>query len=259
LTGSQEVTSSILVSSTILFTIRFRAWFSARARVQGEGHLANPSSPRYIDHPVPSAAMMVLLLLLVVGILVSIPALVEEVSQGPGSWIPIAVVGLTFMILCFYFWPLLHDVLHAEPGWARGALRTLEETVLLVGVRGGGLAAGNVRHPDRMALGDPMRSVDGRGRASKKEERIRSLSHAQRFEGLLEAGCGACTRPDSRGYLLELLVSRVVVLTDVRRPRRSPESPRFPRYRRPWSGHTQLQRHSSKPAPPAAHDPPRRS
>jgi hypothetical protein len=50
--------------------------------------------------------MMVLLLLLVVGILVSIPALVEEVSQGPGSWIPIAVVGLTFMILCFYFWPL---------------------------------------------------------------------------------------------------------------------------------------------------------
>jgi hypothetical protein len=68
--------------------------------------MANPDSPRYIDHPVPSAAMMILLTLGAVGLLLSIPALIEGASRGTMSWAPIAVVGVAFATVCFYFWPL---------------------------------------------------------------------------------------------------------------------------------------------------------
>jgi hypothetical protein len=68
--------------------------------------MADPDTPRYVDHPVPSAAIMILLTLGVVGLLLSFPFLIEGASQGAGSWAPIAVVGVSLATVCFYFWPL---------------------------------------------------------------------------------------------------------------------------------------------------------
>ena len=64
----------------------------------------DPQTPTYIDHPVPSAAVMILLTFVLGVLLVSIPAVIVEVPKG--SVAAIAVVGLGLATICFYFWPL---------------------------------------------------------------------------------------------------------------------------------------------------------
>ena len=62
---------------------------------------------KYVDHPAPSPALMILLIVVLGALLVSIPAVIEQVSASDLPWAPIAVLGITFLIVCFYFWPLV--------------------------------------------------------------------------------------------------------------------------------------------------------
>jgi hypothetical protein len=68
--------------------------------------MTDPVAPKYVDHPAPSAAMMVLLTLVLVALTTSIPSVTEEACRSGGSWAPVAIVGLSFLLICFYFWPL---------------------------------------------------------------------------------------------------------------------------------------------------------
>lgn len=68
--------------------------------------MTDAETPMYVDHPVPSAITMLLLLALVIALLVGITGIVEESKNAPGSWGVIVVIGAVFVLLCFFFWPL---------------------------------------------------------------------------------------------------------------------------------------------------------
>jgi hypothetical protein len=64
------------------------------------------TTPKYVDHPVPTAITTILLLAAIVAILARIPSLIELSTSAPGSWWVTAVIGLVFGLLCYFFWPL---------------------------------------------------------------------------------------------------------------------------------------------------------
>jgi len=67
--------------------------------------MALPTTPKYVDHPAPSPILMITLTLLLGALLVSVPAMVVQVS-GSETWVAVGIVALTAITLCFYFWPL---------------------------------------------------------------------------------------------------------------------------------------------------------
>jgi len=63
-------------------------------------------NPRYVDHPAPSAVLNVSLTLALVALAYAFLDLTLADSAEVPSWIPLAVVGAAFAVVCFYFWPL---------------------------------------------------------------------------------------------------------------------------------------------------------
>jgi hypothetical protein len=76
------------------------------AHLSQEDAMPADTGQRYIDHPAPSVVFMTILLLVVVGLVAALPGVVNAASRGAASSIPIAVVGLCLILVCFYFWPL---------------------------------------------------------------------------------------------------------------------------------------------------------
>jgi hypothetical protein len=63
-------------------------------------------NPRYVDHPAPGAGFMTLMFVALGAVLLAIPAIVEASALEKHPIFLWSVFGLTFGILCFYFWPL---------------------------------------------------------------------------------------------------------------------------------------------------------
>ena len=86
-----------------------------------------PVSPKYVDHPAPSAVLNLTLTLVVCVLLYTLLDASAAQSAKVSPWIPLAFMGLCLAVVCFYFWPLYatyytlsHDGIHVRYGpWRR--------------------------------------------------------------------------------------------------------------------------------------------
>ena len=88
--------------------------------------MATPMSPKYVDHPAPSAVLNLTLTLVVCVLLYALLSVSAERAEV-APWMPPTFVGLCLAVVLFYFWPLYatyytlsHDGVHVRYGpWSR--------------------------------------------------------------------------------------------------------------------------------------------
>ena len=72
---------------------------------QGRGE-GSGIAPRFVDHPAPSAPLMVIHFLVIAVLAIgAVPEAVRSIEQTPMSFLPIVIVGLILCTLVFYLWP----------------------------------------------------------------------------------------------------------------------------------------------------------
>jgi len=64
------------------------------------------AGPEYVDHPAPSIVFQIMLGTVMVAMLATIPAAIQEASGASPSFVPLGLAVIFFVILGFYFWPL---------------------------------------------------------------------------------------------------------------------------------------------------------
>ena len=67
---------------------------------------ATQAGPEYVDHPAPSVVFQIMLGAVMVAMLASIPAAIQEASGPSPSFVPLGLAVIFSVILGFYFWPL---------------------------------------------------------------------------------------------------------------------------------------------------------
>lgn len=65
-----------------------------------------PAGQKYVDHPAPSVAIMVINLTALAGIGYALVFRFGEIARGPAPYIPLAFIMISLIWLGFYFWPL---------------------------------------------------------------------------------------------------------------------------------------------------------